>query len=83
MNIQASLPLGLFFKPCNTCAGKPSYETTVQIEIVLLIASERFPESSVVPSFLVSKIENESFPCTHILGERTRHAQVQYNMVRQ
>ena len=32
---------------------------------------KRFPESSVVPSFLVREVENESFPCTHNLGERT------------
>ena len=25
----------------------------------------------VVPSFLVKKVENKSFPCTHKLGERT------------
>ena len=37
-------------------------------------SAERFPESSVVP-FLVSKVENESFSCTHNL-ERT--GQVQY-----
>ena len=28
-------------------------------------------DSSVVPSILVRKVENESFPCTHNLGERT------------
>ena len=37
-------------------------------------SAERFPESSVIP-FLVSKVENESFSCTHNL-ERT--GQVQY-----
>ena len=30
-----------------------------------------FFDSSVVPSFLVRKVENKSFPCTHKLGERT------------
>ena len=30
-----------------------NYKTTVQIGMVLLTASELFPESSVVPSFLV------------------------------
>ena len=30
-----------------------------------------FFKSSVVPSFLVGKVENKSFPCTHKLGERT------------
>ena len=44
---------------------------SVQIELLLLIASETFFDSSVVPSFLVRKVENKSFPCTHKLGERT------------
>ena len=44
---------------------------SVQIESLLLIASETFFDSSLVPSFLVRKVENESFPCTHKLGERT------------
>ena len=44
---------------------------SVQIELLLLIASETFFYSSLVPSFLVRKVENESFPCTHKLGERT------------
>ena len=43
----------------------------MQIELLLLIASETFFDSSLVPSFLVRKVENESFPCTHKLGERT------------
>ena len=30
-----------------------------------------FFDSSVVPSFLVRKVENKSFPCTHKIGERT------------
>ena len=43
-----------------------------QIQLVLLIASQRFlTHRSVVPSFLVRKVENKSFPCTHKLGERT------------
>ena len=33
--------------------------------------SKRFFDSSVVPSFLVRKVENKSFPCSHKLGERT------------
>ena len=32
---------------------------------------ERFFDSLVVPSFLVRKVENKSFPCSHKLGERT------------
>ena len=44
---------------------------SVQNELFLLIASERFFDSSVVPSFLVRKVENGSFPCTHKRGERT------------
>ena len=44
---------------------------SVQIELLLLIASETFFDSSVVPSFLVRKVENGSFPCTHKLCERT------------
>ena len=44
---------------------------SVQNEFFLLIASERFFDSSVVPSFLVRKVENGSFPCTHKRGERT------------
>ena len=32
---------------------------------------KRFFDSSVVPSFLVRKVENESFPCMNKLGERT------------
>ena len=31
-----------------------------------------FSDSSVVPSFLVRSVENESFPCMHNLDERTR-----------
>ena len=44
-----------------------------QIQLFLLIASQRFFDSSVVPSFLVvsRKVENKSFPCTPKLGERT------------
>ena len=42
-----------------------------QIQLLLLIASQCFFHSSVVPSFLVRKVENKSFPCTHKLGERT------------
>ena len=45
---------------------------SVQNELFLLIASETFFDSSVGPSFLVRKVENGSFPCTHKLGERTR-----------
>ena len=41
--------------------------------LVLLIASKRFPKSLVVLSFLVSKVENESFPCMHNVGEQTGH----------
>ena len=37
-----------------------------------LIESEMFSDSSVVPSFLVRRVENESFPCMHNLDERTR-----------
>ena len=44
---------------------------SVQNELFLLIASETFFDSSVVPSFLVRKVENGSFPCTHKLCERT------------
>ena len=43
----------------------------MQNELFLLIASETFFDSSVVPSFLVRKVENGSFPCTHKLCERT------------
>ena len=43
----------------------------MQNELFLLIASETFFDSSVGPSFLVRKVENGSFPCTHKLGERT------------
>ena len=43
----------------------------MQNELFLLITSETFFDSSVVPSFLVRKVENGSFPCTHKLGERT------------
>ena len=32
---------------------------------------KRIFNSSVVPLFLDRKVENESFPCTHKLGERT------------
>ena len=43
--------------------------------MVPLTASERFPESSIAPSFLFWKVESESFPCElHAqlnLGERT------------
>ena len=42
-----------------------------QIQLLLLTASQCFFDSSVVPSFLVRKVENKSFPCTHKLGERT------------
>ena len=42
-----------------------------QIELLLLIASKRFSDSSVVPSFVVRKVENKSFPYSHKLGERT------------
>ena len=41
------------------------------IALSLLIASQTFFDSSVVPSFLVRKVENESFPCMHKLGERS------------
>ena len=33
---------------------------------------KRFSDSSVVPSFLVRKVQNEIFPCTHNLGKQTR-----------
>ena len=36
-----------------------------------LIDPKWFPDLSVVPSFLVRKVENENFLCTHNLGERT------------
>ena len=43
-----------------------------QIELLLYwYHPKRFFDSSVVPSILVRKEENESFPCTHNLGERT------------
>ena len=42
-----------------------------QIELLLLLHPKRFFDSSVVPSFLVRKVENKSFPGTHKLGERT------------
>ena len=41
-----------------------------QIELLLLIASQTFFRL-IVPSFLVRKVENKSFHCTHKLGERT------------
>ena len=41
-----------------------------QIELLLLIASQTFFRL-IVPSFLVRKVENKSFPCTLKLGERT------------
>jgi len=40
--------------------------------MLLLIASQMFSDSSVVSSFLVRRVENESFPCMHNLDERTR-----------
>ena len=43
----------------------------MQIELLLLIAYETFFDSSLVPSFVVRKVENESFPSTHKLSERT------------
>ena len=45
-----------------------------QSQLVLLIASQRFFDSSIgssFNSFLVRKVENKSYPCTHKLGERT------------
>ena len=42
-----------------------------QIELLLLIDTKRFFDSLVVPSFLLRKVENKSFPCSHKLGERT------------
>ena len=45
-----------------------------QIELLLLIVwyyPKHFFDSSVVPSFLVRKVENKSFRCTRKLGERT------------
>ena len=42
-----------------------------QIQLLLLIASQLFFDSSVVALFLVRKVENKSFPCTLKLGERT------------
>ena len=43
-----------------------------QIELLLVIASQTFFRPiGIVPSFLVRKEENKSFPCTHKLGERT------------
>ena len=39
--------------------------------MLLLIASQTFFRLLVVPSFLVRKVENKSFPCTQKLGERT------------
>ena len=42
-----------------------------QIQLLLRIASQKFFDSSVVPLFLVRKVENNSFPYTHKLGERT------------
>ena len=44
---------------------------SVQIKLLLLIVSKTFFDSSAVPSFLVRKVENGSFPCTHKLCERT------------
>ena len=43
---------------------------SVQIGMALLLASETFPRVIGVPSFLVRKVENESFPWSHNLGER-------------
>ena len=43
----------------------------IKNELFLLIASETFFDLSVVPSFLLRKVENKSFPCSHKLGERT------------
>ena len=42
-----------------------------KIELLLLIHPKCFFDLSVVPSFLVRKVENKSFPRTHKLGERT------------
>ena len=52
----------------------------MQTGMVLLIASERFPESPVVHSFLVSKVEMERFPCTH--NVRTYVNELDNNIVR-
>ena len=41
--------------------------------LVSLIASKHFPKSLVVLLFLVSKVENESFPCMPNVGEQTGH----------
>ena len=43
---------------------------SVRIVMVLLIASKRFREPSVVPSYLVRKVENMIFPCMFNFGER-------------
>ena len=53
----------------------------VQTGMVLLIASERFPESPVVHSFLVSKVEMESFPCRHNVRTYVNEPD-NYNIVR-
>ena len=55
---------------------------SVQIGMVLLIASERFPESSVIHSFLVSKVENESFPCTRNVRTYVNEPDQYNNIVR-
>ena len=41
------------------------------MELLLLIASKTFFDSSFFPSFLVRKVENGRFPCTNKLGERS------------
>ena len=41
---------------------------SVQIDMALLLAFETFPRDIGVPSFLVRKVENESFPWSHNLG---------------
>ena len=54
---------------------------SVRTGMVLLIASERFPESPVLHSFLVSKVEMESFPCTHNVRTYVNEPD-NYNIVR-
>ena len=49
--------------------SETEFSQCIKNELLLLIASERFFDLSVVPSFLVRTVENESFPCTHKLGE--------------
>ena len=62
---QSSL---LFTKPYNRSGTEIS---RCKLEWSCCGRPKRFPESSVVPSFLVRKVENESFHWSHNLGERT------------